>query len=87
MTHLDLLLNTRSLLRLPNYYNKNSLSFSPSVRMSGKSVSEDKKIKKSNIYKNKKILKIDHIDSNKVLVSKEEPYDKKRFIQIFNWIR
>ena len=55
--------------------------------MSGKSVSEDKKIKKSNIYKNKKILKIDHIDSNKVLVSKEEPYDKKRFIQIFNWIR
>ena len=55
--------------------------------MSGKSVSEDKKIKKSNIYKNKKILKIDHIDSNKVLVSKEEPYGKKRFIQIFNWIR
>ena len=55
--------------------------------MSGKSVSEDKKIKKSNIHKNKKILKIDHIDSNKVLVSKEEPYDKKRFIQIFNWIR
>ena len=36
----------------------------------------DKKIKKSNFYKNKKIFKIDGIDINKILVSKEEPYGK-----------
>ena len=38
--------------------------------MSGKNInSEDKKLNKSNIYKNKKLFKIDDIDVNKILVS------------------
>ena len=46
--------------------------------MSGKSVSfEHKTIKKSNFHKSKKIFKIDDIDVNKTLVSKEEPFSKK----------
>ena len=41
--------------------------------MSGKSINfGDKKINKNNFYKNKKILKIDDIDVNKILVSKRE---------------
>ena len=55
--------------------------------MSGKSLSfGDKRIKKSNFYKNKKMFKTDDIDVNKILVSKEEPYGKKKLIQISNWI-
>ena len=43
--------------------------------MSGKSVNfDDKKIKRSDFYKNKKVFRIDNIDANKLLVSKEEPY-------------
>ena len=38
---------------------------------------EDKKIKKSDFYKNKKINRIDDIDANKILVSKKEPYGTK----------
>ena len=38
---------------------------------------ESKKIKKCNFYKNKKVIKIDNIDANKILVSKEEPYSSK----------
>ena len=34
----------------------------------------DKKIEKSGFYKNKKVTRIDDIDVNKILVSKEEPY-------------
>ena len=46
--------------------------------MSGKCASfRDKKIRKSIFYKNKKIFKIDDIDVNKILVSKEVPYGKK----------
>ena len=37
----------------------------------------DKKIQKNDFYKNKKILQINDIDINKILVSKKEPYDKK----------
>ena len=33
--------------------------------------------KKSNIYKNKKVAKIDDIDVNKILLSKEKLYGKK----------
>ena len=36
-----------------------------------------KKILKSDFYKNKKITKIDQIDVNGILVSKEEPYVQK----------
>ena len=46
--------------------------------MSGKNINfEDKKIKKSDFYKNKKINRIDDIDVNKILVSKKEPYGTK----------
>ena len=34
-----------------------------------------KKIKKSDFYKNKKVTRIDDIDANKMLVSKEELSD------------
>ena len=40
--------------------------------MSGKNVNfGDKKIEKSNFYNNKKVTKIDDIDVNKILISKE----------------
>ena len=46
--------------------------------MSGKNVNfGDKKIKKSNFYKNKKVIRIDNIDVNKILVSKEGLYGSK----------
>ena len=34
----------------------------------------NKKIKKSNFYKNTKLFKIDEIDTNKTLLWKKEPY-------------
>ena len=37
----------------------------------------DKKNQKSDFYKNKKVTRIDDIDANKILVSKEEPYSAK----------
>ena len=40
-------------------------------------------IKKSNFYKNKKVIKIDDIDPNKILVSKEEPYGTKSPFKCF----
>ena len=43
----------------------------------------DKKMKKSDFYKNKKVTKIDDIDVNKILVSKEEPYGTKNSIKFF----
>ena len=43
----------------------------------------DKKMKKSDFYKNKKVTKIDDIDVNKILVSKEEPYCTKNSIKFF----
>ena len=46
--------------------------------MNSKSVNfGDKKIKKSDFYENKKLAKIDEVDVNKILVSKEEPYGPK----------
>ena len=53
------------------------------IRMSGKSVNFDGKIKKSEFYKNKKVTKIDDIDVNKILVSKEEPYGTKNSFKYF----
>ena len=45
--------------------------------MSGNSISFDnKKIKKSDFYKNRKIFNINDIDVNKILVSKKEKYGK-----------
>ena len=46
--------------------------------MSGKSISfDDKKISKSDFYKNKKVFNICNLDVNKILVSKKESYRKK----------
>ena len=38
----------------------------------------DKKIKKSTVYKNKKLFKIEEIDFDKILVSKKESYGTKK---------
>ena len=52
--------------------------------MDGKDVNfGDKKMKKSDFYKNKKENKIDDIDVNKILVSKEEPYGTKNSFKYF----
>ena len=52
--------------------------------MSRKSVSfGDKKVKKSKLYKNKKLFKIYDIDINKTLVSKEEPYGSNKSVKYF----
>ena len=46
--------------------------------MSGKTINfEDKKINKSNSYKNKKLFKTEDIDINKMSVYKKESYTKK----------
>ena len=52
--------------------------------MSGNSVNfDDKKIKKSEFYKNQKVTEIDKIDVNKILVSKEELYSTKNWFKYF----
>ena len=54
--------------------------------MSGKNINfDDKKIKKSDFYKNKKINKIDDINVNNILVSKKEPYGTKNSFKYFIW--
>ena len=41
--------------------------------MSGKNIIfDDKKMNKSNFYRNKKLFKIDNIDVDKILVSKKD---------------
>ena len=46
--------------------------------MSGKNINfDDKKIKRSSFYKNKKINNIEDIDVNNILFSKKEPYGTK----------
>ena len=50
--------------------------------MSGTNIHfDDKKIKKSDFYKNKKAFQIDDLDVNKVLVSKKEPYGTKNTLK------
>ena len=43
---------------------------------------DDKKIKRTSFYKNKKINNIEDIDVNNILVSKKEPCGTKKFSQI-----
>ena len=51
--------------------------FLPNIRVSGKNINfDDKKINKSNFYKNKILFKIDDTDVHKILVSKKEHYGK-----------
>ena len=50
--------------------------------------SGDKKDKKSDFYKRKKVTNIDNINANKILVSTEELYGScKMFIWILYWIQ
>ena len=52
--------------------------------MSGKNINfNDKKIKKSSFYKDKKINNIEDIDINNILVSKKEVYGKKNPFKYF----
>ena len=52
--------------------------------MSGKSINfDDKKINKSNFYKNKKLFDLNDIDVNKILVSKKESYGTKNSLKYF----
>ena len=52
--------------------------------MGGENINFDnKKIRKSNSYKNKKINRIDNIDINKILVFKNEPYGTKNSLKYF----
>ena len=62
--------------KLSHNYKKKFTFFSlHSIRMNTKNIYfDDKKIKKSDFYKNKKAFQVDHIDVNKILVSKIEPY-------------
>ena len=47
--------------------------------MNGKNMNfDDKKILKSDFYKNKKVFQIDDIDVDQILVSRKEPYGKKK---------
>ena len=46
--------------------------------MSGKSINfDDKKVNKSNFYKNKELFDLNDIDVNKILVSKKGSYGTK----------
>ena len=50
--------------------------------MSGKNINfDDKKIKKSIFYKNKRIYSTDDIDVNNILVSKKESYGTKKSLK------
>ena len=52
--------------------------------MSGKNINfDDKKIKRCNFYKNKKVNNIEDIDVNNILVSKKEPYSTKNSNKYF----
>ena len=52
--------------------------------MSGKNVIfDDKRINKSNFYKNKKLFNIYDIEVDKILISKKEPYGKKSSFKYF----
>ena len=52
--------------------------------MSGDNINfDDKKIKKGEFYKNKKVNSIYDIDVNKILVPKEEPYGTKNSFKYF----
>ena len=52
--------------------------------MNGKNINfNEKKPKKTELYKNKKTFDIDDIDVNKILVSKKEPYGKNNSLIYF----
>ena len=54
--------------------------------MSGKNINfKNKKIKKRDFSKNKRINKIEDIDSNQILVSQKELYSTKNSLKYFIW--
>ena len=56
--------------------------------MSGKSKNfGDKNVKKVIFIKNKKLIKIDGSDANKILAFKEESYGSKNSFKYFIWIQ
>ena len=58
--------------------------FTPSIRTSRKNIIfNDKKIKKSSFYKNRKLFNIDDIDVNKILSSEKESYGTKSSLKYF----
>ena len=58
--------------------------FQPSIRMTNKTINfEDKKINKSNFYKNKKLFNMHDLDVNKILVSEKESYGTKNSLKHF----
>ena len=62
-------------------------SLSEGIRMSGKNINfNDKKIRKSNFYKNEKINNIEDIDVDNILDSKKELCGNKKFTLILYWI-
>ena len=73
------------IFKTPKLLSKNFTFFSPSsIRMSGKNIIfDDKKINKSNVYKNKKLFNIYNIEVDKILISKKEPYGKKSSFKYF----
>ena len=60
------------------------ICFQQSIRINGKSINfEDKKINKSNFYKNKKVFNIHDIDIDKILVSRKESYGTNNSLKYF----
>ena len=54
------------------------------MKMNGKNIKfNDKKTKKTELYKDKKTFDVDDIDVNKILVSKKEPYGKNNLLTYF----
>ena len=57
---------------------KNLSCFSPRIRISGKNIIfDDKKINKSNVYKNNKLFNLGDVEVDRILIPKQEPYGKK----------
>ena len=55
----------------------------PNIRISGRSINfDDKKINKSNFYRNKKQFNLHDLDVNRILVSKKESYGTKNSLDI-----
>ena len=70
-----------------NYYEKmfNFFLSLQNIKLNTKNINfDDKKIKKSNFYKNKKAFQTDNIDVNKILVSKKQPYATKNALKYFS---
>ena len=77
-------LEHESSIRYVNYCKNFLHFFQQNIRMNGKSINfEDKKINRSNFYKNKKLFNIYDIDIDKILVCKKESYGTKNSLKYF----